>query len=90
VSPRKNDFAELPARDVALPVDVLHRKRVAEAEVGHDPRVIRRRHLVVALHTKNGHQRIAGQDAEHHEDDQRDPDHGAQGEERPPQQIFLH
>ena len=46
--------------------------------------------LGVALDAEDGHQRIPGQDPEDHEDDQRHPEQGAEGEERPPEQILLH
>src|ERR1043165_2651642 len=46
--------------------------------------------LGVAPPPGHGDQRVAGQDAEHHEDDHRHADERAQREDRPPEQVFPH
>ncbi len=86
----KERLAELPRGDVPEPVKVLERERVGEAEIVHDLDAVRRRHPRVTLHAKDGHQRVAGQDAQHDEDDQRHPNEGRQGKQRPPDEIFAH
>ena len=88
--PAEEGLAELTGGDVPQPLQVLHGQRSREAQVLHDARAVRRRHLGVTLHAENGHQGIAGQDAQHHEDDQGHPDQRAEGEDRPPEEVLPH
>ena len=63
-------LAELARGDVAEPVHVLHGEGVGEPQIVHDAHAILFRHSRVALHPEDGHERIAGQDAQDDEDDQ--------------------
>ena len=83
-------LAELARGDVAEPVHVLHGEGVGEPQIVHDAHAILFRHSRVALHPEDGHERIAGQDAQDDEDDQRDPEEGPEGEESPPGEVFAH
>ena len=79
-----------PRGDVPQPVDVLDGERIGQAEVMHDAHPVRRGHPRVTLHAEDGHQRIAGQNAQHDKDHERHPDEGSQGEQRPPSKVLAH
>ena len=81
--------AQAAAGDVAHPARVLHGQRVAEPEVLHDPGAIGGRELGEAFQPEHGDQRIAGQDSQHHEDDQGDADQGGDSEHRATEQVFV-
>ena len=72
-------LAEATGRDVPQPVHVLHRQRVAEAEVGHDAYAVGRRHARMAFDAEDGHQRVAGENTQDDEDAER---HAEQCDER--------
>jgi hypothetical protein len=72
------------------PVEVLDGKRIGQPEVVHDVDTVSRSHLRDALHAEDGHEGIAGEDAQNDEDDERYADERPQGEEHPPDEILAH
>src|SRR5438034_5953952 len=83
-------LAQLPRDDVMEPVEVLDGKRIGQTEVVHDADTVGRRHLRDALYAEDGHEGIAGEDAQNDEDDERYADERTQGEEQPPDEILAH
>src|SRR5262245_19681210 len=83
-------LAELTRSDVPEPAQVLEGQRIGKPEVVHDAHAVGRGHPRMTFHAENGHKRITGVNAEHHEDDDGHPDEGTHSEERPPGEILAH
>ena len=82
--------AEIAARDVLHPAPVLQPQRIAEAERGHVVGALGLAELGEALRPEDGDQRIAGQDAHHHEHDDRDADDRQRTKDQTTQDVAEH
>ncbi len=71
-------------------MQVLHRQRVAQAEVSHVARALGLADPGEALGAEDRHQRIARQDTQHDEDDDRDADHRNHPEGEPTDDVAVH
>ena len=88
VSPRKNDLPSRPA-----PMSTSQRPYcTGSGSLSPRSAMMRTRsvglHLRVALGAEDRHQRIAGQDAQHHEDGERDTEQGTEGVHCPASRYF--
>ena len=90
LSERKNERPKLPRHDVAEPAEILHDQRVAEPELRHVAGAIGLAELGKALGSEDRDERIAGQDAQHHEHDDRHADNGQRPERQPTDDIGVH
>ena len=82
--------AEIAAGDVSDPGEILHHERVAQPELRHVVGALRFAELGKAFRAEDGDQRIAGQDAQDHEDDDRDADHRQRAEGQSADDVAVH
>src|SRR5207248_11236930 len=82
--------AEIAAHDVAEPMEILHDERIAETEIGHVAGALDLGEFGEALGAKNRDKRVARQDPQDGEDDDRDPEHRQPAEHQPPHDIAVH
>src|SRR6266481_2523334 len=71
---------EAAARDIPDPAQVLHDQRVAQTELRHITGALSFAELGVALRAEDRHERVARQNPQHEEDDDRNADHGERAE----------
>ena len=89
LSERKNDRPKLPRRMSLDPAQVLHHSGIAQAELRHVAGALFLGELGQALRAEDRDQWIAGQDAHHHEDDDRYADHGKRAERKPARNVAV-
>ncbi len=86
----KERAAEIAAQDILHPGQVLHPERVAQTELRHVVGAILVAELGEAFRPEDRDQRIAGQDAHHHEDHDRDGHDRQRPEAQAPGDVAIH